>query len=97
MMLRKNQKALQMETPEGWKYVFCYHGHTNKVITTKVRSKALGERDLAYFSNKYGNDVFRVESAASDPRHIEEMSTLGCPIAEAAMAKENQDDRSQNS
>ena len=62
MMLRKNQKALQIETPEGWKYVFCYRGNGSGVVTTATRSKALGERDLEYFHNKFGNDVFRAEA-----------------------------------
>ena len=58
-MLRKNQRALQIKTPEGWQYVFCYKGHGHGVVTTKTRSKALGERDLEYFSNKFGDSIFR--------------------------------------
>ena len=59
-------KKLQINTPEGWKYVFCYVG--GKVITLDDRDKAkalpskawMGEVDLAFFSNKFGNSEFKI-------------------------------------
>ena len=59
-------KKLQVNTPEGWKYVFCYTD--GKVITLDDRDKAKalpskawrGEVDLAFFSNKFGNSEFKI-------------------------------------
>ena len=59
-------KKLQVNTPEGWKYVFCYAD--GKVITLDDRDKAkalpskawMGEVDLAFFSNKFGNSEFKI-------------------------------------
>jgi len=58
-------KKLQMEVNGEWKFVFCYN-ERDGVITTDNKSKAIpkyaidGESDLEYFSNKYGNNVFRL-------------------------------------
>ena len=59
-------KKLQMNTPDGWLYVFCNNG--GKVITLSERDKAKalpsqawrGEADLAYFSSKFANSEFRL-------------------------------------
>ena len=55
-------KTLQIKTATGWKHVFCRNAQTNKVILTDNPSKALRERDLEWFSSKFGNDSFRVSS-----------------------------------
>jgi hypothetical protein len=53
-------KRLQVKTDKGWEYVFCYSGDTGKLVTTQNRSKAIPGHGLAFFSNKYGNNEFRV-------------------------------------
>ena len=51
-------KRLQVYKNSGWKYVFCYN-ELQGIITTKDKKKALKERDLVYFKNRFGNDQFR--------------------------------------
>ena len=64
-MLRKNQKALQVEKNGIWEYVFCYNTYdmvNGPIITTKNRSKALNAKyDLQFFTNKFGNYNFKSE------------------------------------
>ena len=59
-MLRKNQKALQIQDGGKWKYVFCQNN--GRIILTANRRKALNaEFHFDYFQNHYGNNVFRAE------------------------------------
>lgn len=58
-MALKRQRALQVKTGPGWEYVFCYSGDRGRIVTTRDRRKALTERDLPFFQNKYGNNEFR--------------------------------------
>ena len=60
-MLKRNQAALQVFRDGRWQYVFCRAMPGNKVATTECRGNALGERDLEFFTNKFGNDQFRIE------------------------------------
>ena len=52
-------KRLQVYKDFGWKYVFCYN-ELQGIITTDDKRKALQERDLEYFKNRFGNDQFRI-------------------------------------
>ena len=60
-MLRKNQKALQMNDNGIWKFVFCYVvNQGNKIAFTENRQKALNASDhLTWFKNHYANNEFR--------------------------------------
>jgi hypothetical protein len=61
-MLKSNQKALQVFQDGEWRYVFCYSQNTGSIVTTETRSKALNSSyDMAWFQNKFGNDIFREE------------------------------------
>lgn len=58
-MIMKLGKRLQVFKDNCWQYVFCYNRQYG-IIVTDDRKKALKERDLEYFQNKYGNNTFRV-------------------------------------
>ena len=51
---------LQIFKNGQWEYVFCHGRDRCEIITTKKPKLALKERDLEYFQNKFGNDIFRV-------------------------------------
>lgn len=59
-------KKLEMLTLEGWMPVFCYTNGRPMVIAQADRAKALpsqawhGAADLKYFSDKFGNNEFRL-------------------------------------
>jgi hypothetical protein len=57
-MLRKGQYGLQMETPTGWKYVYCYNPSSG-IVTTDNSRLALPGADLSFFQTKFGNRNFR--------------------------------------
>ena len=60
-------KKLQVLTDNGWRYVFCYNRQSG-IVTTDIKRNALpqaaiyGQSDLKYFSNKYGNNSFRLST-----------------------------------
>lgn len=61
-MLTKREAALQMETPQGWRYVFCISGNcpAGGIILTDTREKALPARcNLDHFQRRFANHVFR--------------------------------------
>ena len=61
-MLKSNQRALQVFKDGEWRYVFCYSQNTRDIVTTDNHGKALSaKRDLTWFKNKFGNNVFREE------------------------------------
>ena len=55
---------LHVKIGNDWKMVFC--NNLNRVMTTEDKSKALPQKaiwardDLNYFSNKFGNDEFKL-------------------------------------
>ena len=60
-------KKLHVKRGDSWLPVFCYHGQTGQIITLSSHdkiSKALPQQaiwaksDLAFFSDKFGNDEF---------------------------------------
>ena len=52
---------LQIETENGWKYVFCHNSHTGEVITTDDREKAIpySSHSRLYFSHTHPGATFR--------------------------------------
>ena len=54
------KKRLQVLQNGKWEYVFCYSGDYGNIVITKDKQKALPGIDIDFFSNKFGNDTFRV-------------------------------------
>jgi len=54
--MKRNQLALQVNTPGGWKYVFCYNRQTHTICTTTDYKKALPASDITYFQGKFTDD-----------------------------------------
>ena len=50
---------LQVLTPAGWKYVFCYNERMADPVTTADKSKALPGRAIDYFRGKFADHTFR--------------------------------------
>jgi hypothetical protein len=59
-------KKLQVKVDSGWRYVFCRCNGRIITLNDSEKSKALpsfafrGESDLAWFTNEFGNNEFRL-------------------------------------
>jgi hypothetical protein len=55
------QRKIQMETPNGWRYVFCVSGNcpAGGIILTDSFAKALPYWHLEYFHTHFANRNFR--------------------------------------
>ncbi len=55
------QRKLQMETPNGWRYVFCISGNSpaGGIILTDSPRKALPYWHLEYFASNFASRNFR--------------------------------------
>ncbi len=59
-------KRLQILKNGKWEYVFCRLMPNHTVISGCEKKKALKPRDLDFFRNEFGNDVFRVAADLND-------------------------------
>lgn len=51
---------LQVLIDGSWKYVFCYNGETNRIVTTDDSEKSIiGRHGLNFFEKKYADHQFR--------------------------------------
>jgi hypothetical protein len=78
-MITSRTPVLQILTPTGWAYVFCWSMTQGKVVTTADYRKALrgDQGNLAYFGNKAGAHQFRVTTAVK-------VAAEASPVAVAA-------------
>ncbi len=60
-------KRLQINTPLGWKWVFCRNAQDGEVTLSFEKSNALkGEGALEYFQRHFANNIFRLAKNLAD-------------------------------
>lgn len=66
-MNNSRSRLIQVLTPTGWQWVFCWSVNGGRIVTTEDYRKAIRDEgtNLAYFREKAAGAVFRATSPAA--------------------------------